>query len=168
MGTMKPVEPDWVESGWLRNSATYEINAAPDRVWALLADATRWSDWHESLSMFETVDGGDLGLDVRFRSKEWVFNNEGIMHEWDPGRTVGFTLTAGTFSSVFSRYSERIEITPGDSPTTCSVDHSGRIAPTGFGWLLAGYVLGQALGAMYFDYRASVRNLAALAEAAEH
>lgn len=162
---MKPVDREWVASGILRTSAKREVHAGPHQVWDLLADATRWSEWHESLSMFEVTDGSDLGPNATFRSKEWVFRNEGTITEWEPGQAIGFTLTASTFSPVFAKYGERVEITPGSSDNHCTIVHSGRISPAPFGWLFAGYVLGQALGAMYFDYHGSVRNLARLAEA---
>lgn len=160
MGKMKPVGHEWVLSGLLRTAAEVQVKAPPERVWEILADAGQWSEWHESLSMFETVDGAPLGPNAAFRSKEWIFNNEGVITEWEPNRSVGFALTAGSVSSVYARYAERIELKPAASTDGCTIVHAGRIGLSPVGWLMAGYVLGQALGAMYFDYRTSVRNLA--------
>ena len=50
-----------------RFSITTDIPAAPDRVWAILADIERWPEWTPSVGRIRRLDPGPLAVGSRAR-----------------------------------------------------------------------------------------------------
>ena len=51
-------------------SITVEINAPPDRVWDVMSDFKRWSEWTPSVTSIEPLDAGPLAVGIRFRIRQ--------------------------------------------------------------------------------------------------
>lgn len=164
MGTMRPTDPAWVTAGLLRASRKREVAASPEQVWSVISDPATWSTWYEGLDTFEP-EGDEWGTGARFAMKEWLFRYQGSIVEFEPGRAIGYTFHESSWSWLLSRLAERVEIIPSADPQRCTVVHSGRFSPSLLGWLLASYTLGQTMTFMYFDYSASTKGIATLAEA---
>jgi uncharacterized protein YndB with AHSA1/START domain len=51
-------------------SITIEIAAPPDRVWAVLADIERWSEWTPTVTRIQRLDRGPLVVGSRVRIRQ--------------------------------------------------------------------------------------------------
>ena len=49
---------------------TIEIAAPAERVWAAVADVTRWSDWASTITSVHQLDGNGLQVGARYRIKQ--------------------------------------------------------------------------------------------------
>ncbi len=119
--------PEWIHSAPFQTSATREIAATPDEVFAALADHETWPEWFDAISAVERF--GDLHDGVG--SKRRIFLNKRIsideqFNVWEPGKRWGFVVLSATVPGLKSM-SELVTID--DRGTgTCSVTYKMGIA----------------------------------------
>jgi carbon monoxide dehydrogenase subunit G len=116
-------------------SNSVEIQASPQRVWAVLTDIERWSEWTPTVRCIQRLDNGPLAPGKRARVRQpklpladWQITN------LDEGR--GFTwVTRSPGVSVTARH--WVEASEGGSRATLSVQFGGVLGPL-VGWLTRG------------------------------
>lgn len=112
----------------MRYEIAVGIDAAPEKVWAVLADVERWPEWTPSMRMVKRLKDGPFaaGSTVRVRQPrlpQAVYT----VTEYEPGqaftwatRFPGITITAGHY--VLSRED-------GHATVRLTVDQTGLLAP---------------------------------------
>jgi uncharacterized protein YndB with AHSA1/START domain len=98
-----------------------DMTASPDAVWALVADLSRMPEWSPENERLEWLGGAtEPVVGARFRgtnrngSKSW--KSAGEITALEPGRMLGFTVSAGPFKIADWSYS--IEPTDGGCRVT--------------------------------------------------
>ena len=115
-------------------TVTMEINAPPDRVWAMVADVTRMGEWSPENEGAEWLHGAESAQPgARFRGsnrngkKKW--STLGTIIDAVPGRLLTFRVTAAGFKVAEWRYV--FETTAnGCRVSETWVDQRGRMAKT--------------------------------------
>lgn len=104
-------------------SISVDIDAAPDRVWAVLTDVERWPGWTASISSIERLAPGPLvvGSRVRIRQPK-LLPAVWTVIEITKDRSLTWT-TCGLGFSVSGFH--RIEPSNGGARVTLSVTYSG-------------------------------------------
>ena len=105
-----------------------DIDAPPQRVWAVMADVARWPEWTQSVTRAELVSPAPLGVGSKVRIKQprlpaavWTVT------DFEPDG--GFTWRAvvpGLTSDGVHRITPRPE---GGSTVTLTLDQRGPLAP---------------------------------------
>src|SRR5690349_5473189 len=54
----------------MKYEQSIDIDAEPSRVWAVMADVERWSEWTASITRAELVSAGPFAIDSRVRIKQ--------------------------------------------------------------------------------------------------
>lgn len=130
MAVVKRTEPkpvEWIPEAPQRCSASREVNAPPDRIWAVIADHERWPDWFPQVKKVtvtgaaEGVGGGRLvelsGMAV---DEEFV--------AWDVNERFAFSAV-GMTRPIFDSLTEAVTITDlGDGRSR--VDYTQAFQPT--------------------------------------
>lgn len=106
---------------------TIEIAAPPERVWAVMADVERWSEWTASIRRVEVLDGGPLRLGGRARVQQPRLPNAvWTVSVWDPPRCFEWRNASPGVRSVAGH---RVEALADDrSRVTLSIAWSGPLA----------------------------------------
>jgi hypothetical protein len=112
----------------MKYEMTVDIDVEPSRVWSIMADVERWSEWTPSITRAELLTPGPLALDSRVRIKQprlktvvWTVT------ELDAGK--GFVWRAKV-PGLDSVAAHRIEPRAGGgSSVTLTLEQRGPLAP---------------------------------------
>jgi hypothetical protein len=78
----------------MEQSITVEIEASPERVWEVLADVERWSEWTETVTWVRRLDDGPLRSGSRARiNQPRIPETEYVVTELEPGRSFTWVAT---------------------------------------------------------------------------
>ena len=107
---------------------TVEIEASPDKVWAILADVERWPEWSASMANVERLNGEPLALGARVRVKQprmptlvWKVT------ELDPGQSFSWQSDSTGVTTVGSHV---VKATANNRVTvTLGIHQPGPLAP---------------------------------------
>ena len=95
----------------MEQSITVEIEAPPERVWEVLADVERWSEWTETVTWVRRLDEGPLRHGSRAKiNQPKVPETEYVVTELEPGQS--FTWVA-TGPGVTTTARHAVEALPG-------------------------------------------------------
>ena len=108
----------------MEQSTTIEIAAPPERVWEVLVDVERWSDWADTVTWVRRLDDGPLRPGSRAKvNQPRIPETEYVVIELDPGRS--FTWVA-TGPGVLTTARHSIEpLSGGGSQVRLSVEQAG-------------------------------------------
>jgi uncharacterized protein YndB with AHSA1/START domain len=108
-------------------SVSVEIQASPDRVWAVLSDAERWPEWTPTVTCIEHMDPGSLAVGNRLRIYQPKFP-PAVWQLTELEERKGFTwVTHGPGVLVSARH--WINATDHGSRATLSLQFSGLFGP---------------------------------------
>ncbi len=108
----------------MEQSTTVDIAASPERVWEVLADVERWSEWTETVTWVRRLDDGPLRSGSRAKiNQPKIPETEYVVTELEPGRS--FTWVA-TGPGVTTTARHTIEALPGGGTRVrLSVEQAG-------------------------------------------
>ena len=91
--------------------AEVEINAAAERVWAILIDLDRYADWNPFTPKIETtrVVGDPIVLHVSFDAAPPIRQVE-ILRSWAPGEELRWGMTIGPSWLFRAERTQRVEV----------------------------------------------------------
>jgi len=93
MAAMTPRPPEWTRTAPVKVSASREMQATADEVFAALADHETWPEWFAALSKVERLGEQAEGVGSKRRvhiGGRVVIDEEFIV--WEPGSAWGFTV----------------------------------------------------------------------------
>ena len=103
-----------------------EIAAPAEHIWSIMSDVERWSEWTPSVKRINLLGGKPLAIG----SRAWVFQPKLPPALWrviELEERRGFTWVAsGPGFRAYGRH--YIEVTPGGSKVTLSVQYDGPLA----------------------------------------
>ena len=110
----------------MEQSTTVDIAAAPERVWEVLADVERWSEWTETVTWVRRLDDGPLRSGSRAKiNQPKIPETEYVVTELEPGQS--FTWVA-TGSGVITTARHTVEALPGGgSRVRLAVEQGGLV-----------------------------------------
>lgn len=110
----------------MERNTQVDIDASPERVWAVMSDVERWPEWTDTVTAVTRLDADSLGLGSRVRVEQPKLPpTEYVVTEFDPGE--GFTWVA-TGPGVRTTARHRIEPLGGSgSRVRLSVEQSGPV-----------------------------------------
>ena len=132
----------------MEQSSTVDIAAAPERVWEVLADVERWSEWTETVTWVRRLDDGPLRSGSRAKiNQPKIPETEYVVTELEPGQS--FTWVA-TGPGVTTTARHTVEALPGGgSRVRLAVEQAGLVGSV-LGWFYRGltdrYLANEAAG----------------------
>ena len=108
---------------------TVDIDAPPEKVWAVLEDVERWPEWTASMTKVERLDSGEFGMGSKVRIKQPAFPPA----VWEVSRFAAGASFAWTAKSpgVTTVGDHRVTPTATGSKVTLSITQAGSV-----GWLI--------------------------------
>lgn len=125
--------PEWIPTAPIRTTTSVEIAAAPEAVWAELADHASWPEWFPILDRV-AVTGAPVGVGGARRVVIQRLPFDEVFTVWDEPRQFAWAVT-GSRLPILSLMAEsvRLQVTR----TGCRVDLTqGLQARRGFGSVL--------------------------------
>ena len=132
----------------MEQSSTVDIAAPPERVWEVLADVERWSEWTETVTWVRRLDDGPLRSGSRAKiNQPKIPETEYVVTDLDPGQS--FTWVA-TGPGVTTTARHTVEALPGGgSRGRLAVEQAGLVGAV-LGWFSRGltdrYLANEAAG----------------------
>jgi uncharacterized protein YndB with AHSA1/START domain len=108
----------------MEQTTTIDIAAPPERVWEVMADVERWSEWTTTVTWVRRLDEGPLRPGSRAKIKQpRLPETEYVVTELDPGRSFSWVATA---PGVLTTARHDIEALPsGGSQVRLAVEQAG-------------------------------------------
>ncbi len=130
-------------------------------MWATISDHATWTAWHEDHDRHEALTDQRTGVGAQFATKEWLLRSESEIVRWEPGAVLGWTIRRATgLRWLLRSYYSELTVEPvGDDGSTCLVHYRVAFTGTWVFWALSAYTVGQTLGSVYLDARASLKKL---------
>jgi uncharacterized protein YndB with AHSA1/START domain len=108
-------------------SVAVDIQASPDRVWAVMSDIERWPEWTPTVTSIQRLDRGPLAIGSRVRIRQPKLPPaEWKVTELDEGRSFTW-VTRSPGVRVTARHG--VEANQGGSRATLSLQFSGLLGP---------------------------------------
>jgi uncharacterized protein YndB with AHSA1/START domain len=110
----------------MEQSTTVDIAASPERVWEVMADVERWSEWTDTVTWVRRLDDGPLRSGSRAKiNQPKLPETEYVVTEVEPGHS--FTWVA-TSPGVTTTARHTIEALPGGgSRVRLAVEQAGLV-----------------------------------------
>src|SRR2546428_8818928 len=79
-----------------------DINAPPERVWAVMADVERWPEWTESMKSVERLDSGEFGVGSKAKLpiRRSPNPNAWTVTELKPNRSFSWGTNSGRLEGI--------------------------------------------------------------------
>ena len=95
----------------MEQSTTVDIAASPERVWEVLADVERWSEWTETVTWVRRLDDGPLRSGSRVKiNHPKIPETEYVVTELEPGQSFAW-VASGPGVTTTARHT--VEALPG-------------------------------------------------------
>ena len=105
----------------MEHEVAVEIAASPERVWEVLADIERWSEWTPSITSAQKLDDGRYRVkQPRFPAAVWTVTS------WEPAKGFSWTARSGGVTTVADH-----ELQPGAGDGAGATTVTLRIRQTG-------------------------------------
>ena len=110
----------------MEQSTTVDIAAPPERVWEVLVDVERWSEWTETVTWVRRLEDGPLRSGSRAKiNQPKIPETEYVVTELEPGQS--FTWVA-TGPGVITTARHTVEALPGGgSRVQLAVEQGGLV-----------------------------------------
>ncbi len=71
-----------------------EINATPEKVWAILVDAKEWKSWYNGAGDVEAMDVAKLETNTKFSWRNLKMNVLSEVQQYEPNKLLAYTVKA--------------------------------------------------------------------------
>lgn len=111
----------------MHHQVSVDVDAAPEQVWAVLADVERWPSWTPTMTSVRRLDVGPVGMDSASEVRQPKLpRNVWRVTRFEPGRRFEWAASA---PGVTTRADHRIEPLAGDrSRVTLEIKSTGALA----------------------------------------